>query len=450
MRRRGRVAAAAVWAALWAGAALGDYRKAYGDGLAAARNGEWKQVAALMRQAIAERSQEGERIRLYGTRFEVYLPHFYLGQALAETGDCPGALEALRDSEDQGAVKSTDRYAELQRLRARCQRAAPEPTRPAAPPTPDLSAEIRRGEAEVSRAGELERAVAELRRSAAAVWQERPALAARADQAVNTLGNARNALTRGKAGSASDLAQAAVLAAEAARELEAVRAEVVSLQAALRQAAAAAQARQDELQRQEDARRRAALQELGNLLKLTEGITVGRAGNRADVRQAMEALQRARARAAGVPASAAADEVLAAKSELQAAEKSLRERLALAAQSPIPPEQPSPPPPSPTAGPGPAPPLLRQAAGRYLAGDYQGVLDLLAPAALPEPRAAAAAALLRAASAWALYVEQGASDPARIRAVQGDVETCKRLAPSLAPDPELFPPGFVALFRNTR
>lgn len=457
MSRRLRLTALAAWLVLWAGAAFGDYKKAYGDALTAARSGDWRQVATLMRQAIAERPTEGERIRLYGTRFEVYLPHFYLGQALAETGDCVGALKELQLSEDQGAVKSTDRYVELQRLRSRCQRAAPEPTRPAAPPTPDLGAEIRRSEAEVSRASEVEKAVADLRRSAAPVWQERPALAARADQAINKLGSARNALNRGKAGSAGDLAQAATLAGEAARELEAVRTEVTNRQNELRQAALSDQARLDEQRRQEEARRRAAQQELANLLRATESVAVGPAGARVDVRQAMDALRQARARASGLAASASADEVLAAKTDVQNAERTLRERLALAAQTPSPP----PPQPSmtaagpptaavPTAGPGAAPPLLRQAAGRYLAADYEGVLDLLASASPPEPRAAAAVALLRAASAWALYVEEGGADRARIQAAQADVLTCRRLAPSLSPDPGLFPPGFVELFQRTR
>lgn len=444
-----RFVAAVAGAVLWAAASTADYRKAYGDGLAAARNGEWAQVAALMRQAIAERSQEGERIRLYGTRFETYLPYFYLGQALAESGDCAGALEALQTSENQGAVKSTDKYVELQRLRGRCQRAAPGPTRPAAQPTPDLSAEIRRAEQEVSRATELEKAVAELRRSAAAVWQEMPALAARVDRAANTLGGARNALARGKAGAASELGQAAALAAEAARELEAVRAEVASRQGELRQAAAAEQARQEE------ARRQAAAQELANLLRTTQDPAVGSAGSRAEVKQALDALQQARGRASRLGATASADELLAAKAELEAAEKSLRERLAHAAQvpgtGPVPPTAAVLPPPSPVAPtPGAPPSLLRQAAGRYLAADYRGVLELLAAPASSEPRAAAAAALLRAAASWALYVEEGEADQTRLQAARTDIQACKRLQPSLAPDPGWFPPGFVELFGRTR
>ncbi len=447
----------AVGLALSAGTVFADYKKAYGDGLTAVRDGNWRQVAALMRAAIAERSTEGERIRLYGTRFEVYLPHFYLGQALAETGDCAGALRELQLSEDQGAVKSTDRYAQLQRLRARCQRALPEPTRPAAPPTPGLEAEIRRSEAEVNRASEIEKAVADLRRSAAPVWQERPALAARADQAINKLGNARNALMRGKSGSAGDLAQAVTLAEEAARELEAVRAEVTSRQNELRQAAISDQARQDEQRRQEESRRRIARQELANLLKATENVVVGPAGSRVEVGHAMDALQRARTRASELPAGATADEVLAAKSDLQDAEKALRERVAQAAQAPSSPSQQptvpvvrSPTGVAATPSPATAPSLLRQAAGRYLAADYQGVLELLRSASLPEPRAAAAASLLRAASSWALFVEDGESDRVRLEAALAEVRTCKRLEPSLGPDPALFPPGFVEFFRRTR
>ncbi|HPC82149.1 MAG TPA: hypothetical protein P5234_01525 [Thermoanaerobaculaceae bacterium] len=442
-RWRAAVAAACV---LWAGVALADYKKAYADALAAARSEDWKQVVALLRQAIAERPTEGERIRLYGTRFEIYLPHFYLGQALANSGDCAGALEELRISEEQGAIRSTDRYAELQRLRSRCQRALPEPTRPVAPPTPYLGTETRRAETEIERASELEKAVAELRRSAAAVFQERPALGARASHAANTLGSARNALIRGKAGaSAAELVQAAALAGEAARELEAVQAEVAARQDELRQVAAADQVR---LQ--------AARQELANALKATENVGAGAAAARPEVRQALETFQRARARAAGLGTNASADELQAAKAELLNAEKSLRERLAAAAQGldqPVPSSPPATPPATPAAQPtasATAPPLVRQAAERYLAADYQGVLDRLASASLAEPRAGAVAALLRAAAAWALFVEEGETGQARLRAAEADIRACRRLDPSIVPDPRFFPPGFVELFGRTR
>lgn len=457
MNRRMLLSAALL--GLLAAAAFADYKQTYEKAMRAVASNDWTQVATLMRQAAAEQPAEGERVRLYGTRFEVYLPHFYLGQALAEIGDCAGALKELQVSEDQGAVKGTDRYGELQRLRTRCQRVAPPPTRPAVQPTPDLSGEVRQAEAEVGRATELEKAVADLRRTAGPVWQEQPALAARADQAINKLGGARNALARGRGGSAADLGQAVSLAQEAGRELEAVRTAVTNRQNELRQASLADQARLDEQRRQEDARRRTLQQELANVLKSTEAIAVGPAGSRPEVRQAAAALQQARQRASALPATAPPDEIQARKDELLEAEKTLRAVLAAAAQAPSPPpQQPTvPPAPSPTSavalpspGPVPAPALLRQAAGRYLAADYQGALDLLARPELDEPRAGAVAALLRAASSWALYVEDGESDRAKLQSAQADVRTCRRLEPSVSPDPGLFPPGFVELFQSTR
>ena len=140
--------------ALAAAPAWADYKQAYGEAIKALDNGKWADVARLMRQAAAEQPTEGERIKIYGMRFEIYLPHFYLGQALAETNDCAGALKAFATSETQGVVKTTDHWGDLQRLRNRCQQqqpaAVPTPTRPVALPTPDLSGEIRKAEAELA------------------------------------------------------------------------------------------------------------------------------------------------------------------------------------------------------------------------------------------------------------------------------------------------------------
>lgn len=448
-----------------AGEAWADYKKLFADAISARDKGDWAQVATLARQAAAQQPKEGERVRLYGTRFEVYLPHFYLGQALANTGDCTAALKAFQTSETQGAVKGTDKWAELQRLRAQCERqAGPAPTRPPAPPTPDLSGEIRRAESEINRATEIETTVAELRRSAAVVWQEKPALVGRTDQAGSKLATARGALARGKAGVADDIVLASRLAGEAARELDAVRSEVTARQGELRQSQLAEQARQDEARRQAEARRRGLQQELANLLQATATIAAGSMGDRPEVRQAAEALTQARQKAASLSADAAPDEIETRKSELQRAEQELRRALAAAAQVPSPvrtaavpvatPVTPAVTPAAPAVTPVPtpavAPRLLREAAARYLAADYSGAIQVLSQPAPAEPRAAAVAMLLRAASRHALLLESGSLDPTRRAEIEADVRACRRLDASLEPDTRFFSPLFVELFRRVR
>jgi len=120
--------------------ALADYKESYRKGIEAVDRKQWAAVAPLMREAIAENPKEGEKVKLYGLRFETYLPHYYLGLALASTGDCDGALKAFAASEEQGAIRGTPKHAELLAGRKGCEakiaRAAPPPPTPSPSPRP--------------------------------------------------------------------------------------------------------------------------------------------------------------------------------------------------------------------------------------------------------------------------------------------------------------------------
>jgi len=132
-------AAAALGCTLLAPVARADYKDTYRKALEAVDRKRWSEVAQLMREAIQQNPKEGEKVKLYGLRFETYLPHYHLGIALSQGGDCAGALKALRTSEDQGAVRSTPQYAQLvdaqRSCAARVAQVEPPPTRPPPPTT---------------------------------------------------------------------------------------------------------------------------------------------------------------------------------------------------------------------------------------------------------------------------------------------------------------------------
>ncbi len=113
-----------------------DWQDDYRDGIAAADAKRWQEVATRMRRAIASNPQaSGERMRIYGMRFEPYLPHFFLGLALSELGDCQGAMAALETSLSDGVVQQTTRLADVRRIQEACRAALPMPT-PTPPPAP--------------------------------------------------------------------------------------------------------------------------------------------------------------------------------------------------------------------------------------------------------------------------------------------------------------------------
>lgn len=449
------LAVVATWLALpvWA-----DYKQRYSEGIKALETRNWSDAVRLLREAATEQPQEGERIKLYGMRFEIYLPHFYLGQVLVQTNDCPGALKAFAVSEEQGKVQGTDQWGELQRLRDRCRKQAapaPSPSRPLVSPTPDLSAEVRRAEAELTRAGEIEKTVAELRRTAAPVWQEQPALAARANEATNRLAGARNALLRGRStGSAAEIESATTQASESARDLSVVKDQVGARWSEVQRAEAQRLGQLAEASKLEEARRATLQREVAALSQEAAALagSVGALAGRSEVQQAQTELGQARSRADAATSVGSANELQARKDELQRAADRLRQVLAAIPPAPSPPVLvvPTAAVAVPTPGQASAPPPLREASEAFLGTNYRRVVDLIDRAPLAEPRAAAVASLLRAAAHHSLYLESGSRDAALLEAARGDIRACRRLDASVTPDLAFFSPTFVALFQDSR
>lgn len=139
---RARVVVMVTIIALTARPMTAGWQDDYRDGITAADSRRWQEVATLMRRAIASSPQESdERMRIYGMRFEPYLPHFYLGLALSELGDCQGAMAALETSLAQGVVQQTTRLADVRRIQEACRATMPTPTQtprpvPTSIPTP--------------------------------------------------------------------------------------------------------------------------------------------------------------------------------------------------------------------------------------------------------------------------------------------------------------------------
>lgn len=106
--------------ALLATPALADWKQDYAHGLEAAKDGHWEDVSRHMQAALAGNPKPAERVRLYGQRFEAYVPQHYAGLAALRLGDCSKALSlwsqgdnaavtskvsALADEENQGRVE---------------------------------------------------------------------------------------------------------------------------------------------------------------------------------------------------------------------------------------------------------------------------------------------------------------------------------------------------------
>jgi hypothetical protein len=220
----------ALLSASFAREAAADYKDSYKQGVEAAEKAKWAEAARLMQEAIASKAAEGETIRFYGQRFEPYLPHFYLGLALFNSGDCAGALRSWATSESQGAVQKSEKYKVLTKDRASCGKPAPANVlTPPPAPTPDPAA-VQAAEAALKRADDLARAVAALQAdpALAPIWSQNAALGPAQERAKEALAAARGKLeaARRKADPAP-IAEAREAADRVAQQLEAVSKEAV-------------------------------------------------------------------------------------------------------------------------------------------------------------------------------------------------------------------------------
>ena len=102
----------------------GDYREVYRRAITAKNRKQWKDAAGLFQQSLQLRGTDtGERISITGFgNIEPYVPHYYLGLALMNLGDCSGALQNWELAERDGAIQRTNLYRSLLDGRKTCTR----------------------------------------------------------------------------------------------------------------------------------------------------------------------------------------------------------------------------------------------------------------------------------------------------------------------------------------
>lgn len=90
-RARAACALAACLLAFLATPVLADWKDDYARGLEAVQGGNWTDAARYMQSAIDGNDEPAGRVRLYGQRWETYVPRHYAGLAAYKQGDCAAA-----------------------------------------------------------------------------------------------------------------------------------------------------------------------------------------------------------------------------------------------------------------------------------------------------------------------------------------------------------------------
>jgi hypothetical protein len=95
-------------------------------------------------------------------------------------------------------------------------------------------------------------------------------------------------------------------------------------------------------------------------------------------------------------------------------------------------------------------PALEEGARAFLKGEYQqalAALDTVSGLAAPLQ---VHVHLFRAAAQYALYVRSGETDQALLSGARTEIERCTDLDPAIEPDPRVYAPAFLRLFREGR
>lgn len=420
-RSRRSALAAAVLFALGVAVALADYRESFERGIKAIDNKDWVGAIAALRESIAEKPAEGERVLIYGMRFKPYLPHYYLGVAHFNTGNCDAAMKAWAESERQGAVKQTVEYRTLQSLREQCrgqgarEAEAPPPTRPAPAPAPgpDVKQAVAEAESEIKKGENAATAVARLRAEPEniRVWQSEPSLREGENKAARDLASARTLLAEAR--SANDparIGQAREAAGRARQEFESLQKLVAERRDRFEREARDRQARENERARQAAIEKQAREKEARDKQAALD-------------LQAKEKLAKEKAAAGKTVARPTAAPQVVAK------------------QAPAIPPSPVPEKKLPAA--------LLQAAAAYFEGDYGKAAETLRDADFQDSRAAAQASLIRGAARFGIYVTGGEKDESLKNQAVEDIRESLRLDPKIAVTTKAFSPRFVEFFKRS-
>ncbi len=375
-----------------------DFLDHYKEGVKAAEAGDWSAVRSQMTAAVAEQPQSNARLRkrLY---FKRYIPHYFLGRARFELGDCKGALAAWKTSEEQGILQRFPEHSELAGFRKTCMEQAEA-----------LAAKVRQAEEALHRAqdsaGLLDGLPTPDMRS---FWdQGSDSLALRAARAQALLDEARQALAdRGDPANPEALKTAESLSQQAQSSFEKIR------QSATDRLQEAESARDSLTESLEPLRRRAqrSLAAIAFLRPYPNAL----AGTVSQLNALLAASENLG------PATTAAD-----LERLQERLDDNLRRLNRQAQAP--------------------PKALMTAAEAFFSGRYEDVLTELDGVNLRSREAKAHGHLFLAAARFALYVSGGEQDSDLFAAARGDALASRAANAKRPPDPRAFSPRFIEFF----
>ena len=435
-----------------------DYQTPFVNGMRARDQKNWSDAISHFQAAAAVRSGEGaDRVSLYGMRTALYLPHYYLGEAYANSGNCVAALEQFTESERQGVVQKTGEYKGLVYLRKRCQDMVPRGDSPSRSACAGADGRGRgrraskpgaRAESHGERAGPADSPRCAVGSGAGGSRGGGGSEASRQLRQQRSL--AKGSLPRGER---EEGERGSGGGARRAGGGERARSDISRLRAA-RDAAARANQQFGDLQRLVLDSQRIASQATA-VPKIASQVTAAPSPLLRDINTRVKSAGQLLADASrnrSLPAEAAGpkadlERLLGKAQKLDSAspaeQKAFADQLKSATLRFNNALRPTPAPVVAAA----VPPPLLEGASAYFAGDYaRAALTLESAPDSSDRHAVAEARLIRSAARYAQYVIGGAKDSGLQQRAAQDATDCRRLDPRVSPSRKVFSPRFVQFF----
>jgi hypothetical protein len=408
-----------------------DFKRDYGSGVRDYTKGDYADAIEALQEAIDQESKAQEKVRIYGMRYEAYMPYFFLGQAKFKNGDCAGALAAWKESLAQSVIQNQEQFSELQANMASCDSLKVDVTQIAQSAQDaigrlqdniDLFAKL---ESEQLLSSEwTSRWQPELNRARASVQSLSARLQPAIDQTDEAGIQAIVAEAQGAAGAINDAQGLAVARVSSIKQNQAQDATRLLSEAREALVQAIGTGKSIDI-KQGSAQMGTLQQQLQTLLAQGESTIGSGTANPKQFREIAQNINNV-----GRRYNLAEQDWQADQQQAQLAEENAAEAKA-AAQRRIPPN------------------TLKQAAEAYFAGNYESAVSLSNPDSLKEDRAKVQALLFRAAASHKLYVLSGEINTQAKQRSEDDIRAIKRLNKNFSPYIAAFSPGFLELFRQT-
>lgn len=417
LRSRPITLMACVFLALsFASAAQAEFKRNYTLGKKAFEDGDYKEAISKLQDAIQDNPESAERVKIYGMRYDSYIPHYFLGEAYFRMNDCTSAMAAWNKALQLGVIQSLDEYASMQKNMASCKVT-----------TVDVSKIAQEATTEINALQDSNRSFAKLqnenalRQEWASKWQ--PELT-RNEQLVQTL---QQRLEKATADANPDAIEAIINEAKSAASA------IIGTEKLAQAQVKAIQAQGAEAERvaRENARR-----DLQNSTRLARAAETYPDAN-GQMQNLLAELQRQISVGEGLGDTASSANL---KEQTQVIDNVLR-RYKLAVQDWQAQKQ--------SIADRTPPPDLKRIAEAYFAGDYETAVKLASPDTFSKDRAKIQALLFRAAANYNLYVRSGEQQQAKLNQVQSDIRAIKKMNSGFSPYIAAFSPRFLALFKQT-